>query len=189
MREGRTTIYNEITSEEKLCQVNSDNIQLEEDFLEYLTSIDRSKATIKQNKPNLLSKKIASNPIGNNDYNGNFQRLSTKKQVSHTLFQMGIFSKIDPNRQQKIGYPDHQNRIIRNSPQEVTLQHRSDGSLCTTPRTFGSGEPQPPTPRPILRRHKNVKEHCANQHKKYHDCNKQTRIPTSIPQLHTHKTD
>ena len=128
---------------------------------------------------------IATNPIGNNDYNGNFQRLSTKKQISHTMFQMGIFSKIDPNRQQKIGDPDHQNRIIRNSPQEVTLQHRSDGSLCTTPRTFGSGEPQPPTPRPILRRHKNVKERCANQHQKYHDCNKQARIPTSIPQLHT----
>ena len=53
MREGRTTIYNEITSDEKLQQVNEDNIQLEEDFLEYLASIDRSKGTIKQYKANL----------------------------------------------------------------------------------------------------------------------------------------
>lgn len=53
MREGRTTIYNEITSEDKLQQVNEDNIQLEEDFLEYLASIDRSKGTIKQYKANL----------------------------------------------------------------------------------------------------------------------------------------
>ena len=53
MREGRTTIYNEITSDEKLQQVNEDNMQLEEDFLEYLASIDRSKGTIKQYKANL----------------------------------------------------------------------------------------------------------------------------------------
>lgn len=53
MREGRTTIYNEITSDEKLQLVNEDNIQLEEDFLEYLASIDRSKGTIKQYKANL----------------------------------------------------------------------------------------------------------------------------------------
>ena len=43
VKEGRSTVYNEITSEEKLRQVNQDNIQLEEDFLEYLASIDRSK--------------------------------------------------------------------------------------------------------------------------------------------------
>ena len=53
VKEGRSTVYNEITSEEKLRQVNQDNIQLEEDFLEYLASIDRSKGTIKQYKANL----------------------------------------------------------------------------------------------------------------------------------------
>lgn len=52
-KEGRTTVYNEITSAEKLKSVNPDNIQLEEDFLEYLTSIDRAKSTIKQYKANL----------------------------------------------------------------------------------------------------------------------------------------
>ena len=50
---GRTTVYNNITSEEKLKQVNPENIELENDFLEYLASVDRSKGTIKQYKANL----------------------------------------------------------------------------------------------------------------------------------------
>jgi integrase len=52
-KEGRTTVYNNITSEDKMEQVNPDNIQLENDFLEYLASIDRAKSTIKQYKANL----------------------------------------------------------------------------------------------------------------------------------------
>jgi hypothetical protein len=35
-RKGRTTVYNNITSEEKMQRVNEDNLQLEEDFLDYL---------------------------------------------------------------------------------------------------------------------------------------------------------
>lgn len=50
---GRTTVYNNITSEEKMSQVNPENIELENDFLDYLSSIDRSKGTIKQYKANL----------------------------------------------------------------------------------------------------------------------------------------
>lgn len=52
-KEGRTTVYNDITSKEKLKEVNPENISLENDFLEYLGSIDRSKGTIKQYKANL----------------------------------------------------------------------------------------------------------------------------------------
>lgn len=52
-KEGRTTVYNNITSEDKMGQVNPENIQLENDFLEYLASIDRAKSTIKQYKANL----------------------------------------------------------------------------------------------------------------------------------------
>lgn len=48
MREGRTTVYNDITSPEKLAQVNPENIELENDFIEYLESVDRAKSTIKQ---------------------------------------------------------------------------------------------------------------------------------------------
>lgn len=44
---GRQTVYNHITSEEKLAQVNPKNIDLMNDFLDYLVSIDRSQRTIK----------------------------------------------------------------------------------------------------------------------------------------------
>lgn len=50
---GRSTIYNEITSEEKLKKVNPDNLELENDYLEYLQSIDRAKTTIYQYRQNL----------------------------------------------------------------------------------------------------------------------------------------
>lgn len=50
---GRRTVYNDITSPEKLAQVNPENIQLGNDFLEYLSSIDRAKSTIYQYNANL----------------------------------------------------------------------------------------------------------------------------------------
>ena len=49
-KDGRTTVYNEITSKEKLAQVNEENLQLEEDFIEYLTSTDKATSTITQYK-------------------------------------------------------------------------------------------------------------------------------------------
>lgn len=52
-REGRSTVYNSITSPEKMKQVNPDNLELEKDFLEYLASVDRAKGTIKQYGANL----------------------------------------------------------------------------------------------------------------------------------------
>lgn len=52
-KEGRTTIYNKITTEEKLKEVNKENLELENDFIEYLESIDRSKGTVKQYRANL----------------------------------------------------------------------------------------------------------------------------------------
>ena len=46
MGNGRKTVYNSISSPEKLSKVNPENIQLGNDFLEYLTSINRSKSTV-----------------------------------------------------------------------------------------------------------------------------------------------
>ena len=46
MGNGRKTVYNSISSPEKIAKVNPENIQLGNDFLEYLTSIDRSKSTV-----------------------------------------------------------------------------------------------------------------------------------------------
>lgn len=50
----RFTVYNNITSEEKTKQINPENIELMEDFLDYLQSIDRSKETIKSYRSDLL---------------------------------------------------------------------------------------------------------------------------------------
>lgn len=53
LKEGRSTVYNEITSDEKLKQVNPENLELQTDFLDYLSSVDRAKTTIKQYDANL----------------------------------------------------------------------------------------------------------------------------------------
>ena len=53
-RKGRTTVYNNITTKEKIDQINKDNIYLMEDFLDYLQSIDRSPQTIAAYKSDLL---------------------------------------------------------------------------------------------------------------------------------------
>lgn len=50
---GRTTVYNNITSEDKLAFINPKNTELMNDFLDYLVSIDRSKGTISQYKSDL----------------------------------------------------------------------------------------------------------------------------------------
>ena len=45
---SRATVYNTITTPEKISQINSENAYLKNEFLEYLKSIDRSAGTIKQ---------------------------------------------------------------------------------------------------------------------------------------------
>lgn len=51
--DGRSTVYNNITTEEKMKRVNPENLELQKDFLDYLSSIDRSKGTIYQYNANL----------------------------------------------------------------------------------------------------------------------------------------
>ena len=50
---GRKTVYNNITDEESLSQILPENIELSNDFLDYLKSIDRSPNTISQYKSDL----------------------------------------------------------------------------------------------------------------------------------------
>lgn len=50
---GRKTVYNNITSPEKLAQCNKNNIELGEEFLDYLRSVDRAETTIKQYESDL----------------------------------------------------------------------------------------------------------------------------------------
>lgn len=49
-KSDRSTVYNNITNEQLLSKVNPDNIELEEDFLDYLSSVDRAETTIRQYK-------------------------------------------------------------------------------------------------------------------------------------------
>lgn len=50
---GRFTVYNNIALPEKMDMVNPENIQLENDFIDYLYSTDKSQETIKQYRANL----------------------------------------------------------------------------------------------------------------------------------------
>lgn len=43
---GRKTVFNKITTPELLSQVNKDNIDIENDYLDYLRSVQRSKSTL-----------------------------------------------------------------------------------------------------------------------------------------------
>ena len=50
----RSTVYNNITSEETTKQINQENKSLMEDFLDYMKSIDRSPQTISSYRSDLL---------------------------------------------------------------------------------------------------------------------------------------
>lgn len=52
-KNGRSTVYNVITSAEKMSQVNEQNLELENSFIEYLESTDHSSGTTKQYRSNL----------------------------------------------------------------------------------------------------------------------------------------
>jgi len=72
---GRKTVYNRICSETKLKLINPDNIDLMEDFLQYLNSVGKSAGTIEQYKSNL---KVFF--VWNLDFNGNKFFIDLKKR-------------------------------------------------------------------------------------------------------------
>lgn len=51
---ARSTVYNQITSPEKIAQINSENKALIDDFLDYLESVGRAETTIKNYRADLL---------------------------------------------------------------------------------------------------------------------------------------
>jgi integrase len=51
---GRSTVYNQITSPEKIEKINPENISLMKDFLDYMESVGRADSTIKNYKADLL---------------------------------------------------------------------------------------------------------------------------------------
>lgn len=51
---GRFTVYNNITTPEKIANINPENVALLNDFLDYLQSVGRASTTIKNYKADLL---------------------------------------------------------------------------------------------------------------------------------------
>lgn len=53
-RMGRKTVYNAITSDDKIARINKKNMELVNDFLDYMRSVDRAPTTIKNYRADLL---------------------------------------------------------------------------------------------------------------------------------------
>ena len=51
---ARSTVYNQITSPEKIAQINAENKTLLDDFLDYLESVGRAQTTLKNYRADLL---------------------------------------------------------------------------------------------------------------------------------------
>ena len=85
----RKTVYNNITSEEKLAKVNLENIQLGDDFLEYLTSIDRAKSTIESYKADLKVIWVLILDLLNNKFFVELSKRDIVKIQNHCLNTLG----------------------------------------------------------------------------------------------------
>lgn len=87
--EGRSTVYNNITSPEKMKQVNQENLELEADFLEHLSSIDRSKSTIYQYEHNLHIFWCWNLEFNKNKFFVDMKKREFSKFQSHALNEWG----------------------------------------------------------------------------------------------------
>ena len=93
LREGRTTVYNTITTPEKLERVNKENLELEIDFLDYLTSTDKSKETIKQYRANLHIFWCWNLEYNNNKFFVNLTKRELTRFQSHAINEWGWSSR------------------------------------------------------------------------------------------------
>ena len=89
MIKGRTTVYNDITSPEKLREVNEENKELEKDFLGYLEATDKSKNTIHQYTNNLHILWCWSLDYNKNKAFVNFTKREIAKFQNHALNEWG----------------------------------------------------------------------------------------------------
>ena len=89
MANTRKTVYNNITSPEKLAQVNPENIQLGEDFLEYLTSIDRAKTTVESYRADLKVIWILIHDLAANKFFVELSKRDIVKIQNHCLNVLG----------------------------------------------------------------------------------------------------
>ena len=86
---NRSTVYNSITSPEKISKINPDNISLMNDFLEYLRSIDRAATTIKQYEANLKVFFCWNLEYNNNKFFIELTKRNIAKFQAHALDEYG----------------------------------------------------------------------------------------------------
>ena len=89
MANTRKTVYNNITSDEKMSFVNPENIQLGNDFIEYLTSIDRAKSTIESYKADLKVIWVLILDLANNRFFVELSKRDIVKIQNHCLNVFG----------------------------------------------------------------------------------------------------
>ena len=85
----RKTVYNNITSDEKMAKVNPENISLGNDFIEYLTSIDRAKSTIESYKADLKVIWVLILELAQNKFFVELSKRDIVKLQNHCLNQLG----------------------------------------------------------------------------------------------------
>lgn len=89
MANTRKTVYNNIASDEKLAQINPDNMTLGNDFIEYLCSIDRAKSTIEAYKADLRVVWILILDLANNRFFVDLSKRDIVKIQNHCLNVLG----------------------------------------------------------------------------------------------------
>lgn len=85
----RKTVYNNITSDEKMAKVNPENISLGNDFIEYLTSIDRAKSTIESYKADLKVIWVLVHDLASNKFFVELSKRDIVKIQNHCLNVFG----------------------------------------------------------------------------------------------------
>lgn len=86
---GRSTVYNMITSEEKIKECNPKNIELMEDFLDYLISVDRSKGTIDGYRSDLLIFFVWNHDYNEDKYFIDFTKREMTKFQKYAMTEWG----------------------------------------------------------------------------------------------------
>lgn len=86
---GRATVYNEITSKEKIDRINSKNKSLMQDFLDYLISVDRSPSTIRAYESDLLIFFCWNLEYNDNKYFIELTKREVAKFQKHALTEWG----------------------------------------------------------------------------------------------------
>lgn len=86
---GRSTVYNNITDENKLSQCNKKNIELMNDFLDYLISVDRSKGTINGYKNDLSIFFVWNHDYNDDKYFVDFTKREMTKFQKYAMSEWG----------------------------------------------------------------------------------------------------